>query len=332
MHFLIKSLALFSVASSIYAPIKYHPIYLTILNIDKLTRDEDKTIVASLKSKSTYNDVIDFDYWAYIINAKGEKELHLENYVNIYGLYSGVPAYTSLKIYTKQFEETNPIECVFRVTVDATQKYITEVPCRIYEYKDYDFDISTLIGKGRFENPYFDLNIANNKALFYTDYVNFDNWPIQFELPYYHDLDLSTLQFTFESDIAISYDSCQISFVDTNNIFPYLSDAKKRVTIPLKISKVNPSGNIYSFSFANKLFVNSSNEISFIKRTSFKETNTFYLPIGKKDIFEKYNLSLKITGLGRNKIDYHYNFNYVTNNNLVGSCNDSSYCIIGGMR
>ena len=50
------------------------------------------------------------------------------------------------------------------------------------------------------------------------------------------------------------------------------------------------------------------------------------------DNFEKYNLSLKITGLGRNKIDYHYNFNYVTNNNLVGSCNDSSYCIIGGMR
>ena len=70
--------------------------------------------------------------------------------------------------------------------------------------------------------------------------------------------------------------------------------------------------------------------MSFISRSGFVKTRYFYMPVNKKEemLDEVVDITINKCGLTKNNISWH--LSYLANQNLIGKCSNSDYCIVEG--
>ena len=156
----------------------------------------------------------------------------------------------------------------------------------------------------------------------YLDFLNIDT---------YYRLDLSGVHFNCSPIGTYSYESAYLEISDYHSIFPYLfHDNNHFVHIPLKITS---NGSKRSFSFANTMYVHPKTlEMSMFLIDGFVPTRYFYLPVNKKKEMQEERVIVSIKHGGYAKSNITWDLSYLANNNVIGRCADSDYCIVGGIN
>ena len=74
-------------------------------------------------------------------------------------------------------------------------------------------------------------------------------------------------------------------------------------------------------------------EMSLVERDGFIETDKFYLPIGKEEMLENnVKMYFYFSDIGRSGVNARYDISYLKDYNFFGECDDSVYCVGGGIR
>lgn len=148
---------------------------------------------------------------------------------------------------------------------------------------------------------------------------------------YYYRLDLSNNYFKYPNSYPLSFESINLRFNDSNNLFPYYThQLNNDIVIPLALDK---SGDIVRFKFKNKFYINKRTlQISDTYRTNFTSTEDFYLPINGKRLFNEKQIYFDINYLGLDQISASIPVKYDISRSLVGVCTDGNYCVVGGNR
>lgn len=154
----------------------------------------------------------------------------------------------------------------------------------------------------------------------YIDYLNIDT---------YYRLDLSDITFTHFPIQTYTYESAYMKISDYANIFPYFShDEENYISIPLNISNNKAT---YHFGFANTMYVHPKTlQMSLNYVDGFTPTHHFYLPVNKKEAMLEEKVIICINGGGLCKSNITWNLSYLATNNMIGSCSNSDYCVVGG--
>ena len=156
----------------------------------------------------------------------------------------------------------------------------------------------------------------------YIDYFNIDT---------YHRLNLNSVSFEYKSSGPFSYSSAYLQIYDENNCFKYIhKNDDGYFLIPLK---VNMDGNKGSFTFKNQFYVDPiTAQMSFNPEQGFVLTRYFYLPKNAKEDFVDTNMNVYLYGAGYGSTNITWELEYLANQNLLGDCSDSDYCIIGEQK
>ena len=162
-----------------------------------------------------------------------------------------------------------------------------------------------------------------------SERYNFSNYSHLIDIPYYYRLDISSLSFIYKCYKAFSYKDAYLFFNDSNNLFPYIESNDSNKVIPLKAKDNN--GTI-SFT-CSSLYVNKETLMMSSKaRAGYIESSYFYLPKNKISKLQGLNLNINVNEMGINKISYTYSFEISFDSLLLGPCNESMYCIVGGVE
>jgi len=180
-------------------------------------------------------------------------------------------------------------------------------------------------------SSYVAKNTINGRGLTYNEYFKFDNFRDYIDTDIYNVLSLKDFTFTHSFYYPFRYGSAYLDILDLNNAFPNLqSTTEGYKRIPLTLSK---NGSVVSFNFPDVMYVNPETlEMSLTQISGTTETRNFYMPRNKKTLLQSLKMILRVDGLGSNLIRFDYPIEYNSGNNYIGDCNDSDYCVTGGIR
>ena len=146
-------------------------------------------------------------------------------------------------------------------------------------------------------------------------------------------IDISEVTFTYEEgfDLINKATNKYLRILDLDNIFPYLTkDENSYITIPLECIQNDKDISLkYKFNFYYKP---STLDISTSYRDGFIWTDKFYIPKGKLKALENATFAVEMPEFGKCKFNIVIPLTFVKDRNYLGLCNDSSHCIIGGIR
>lgn len=162
-----------------------------------------------------------------------------------------------------------------------------------------------------------------------SERYNFSNYTHLLDIPYYYRLDISSLSFTYKSYKAFTYKDAYLSFNDVNNLFPYIESNNSNKVISLKAKDNN--GTI-SFGCSSLYVEKDTLMMSSKPRAGYIESYYFYLPNNKISKLQGLNLNISVNGMGINGMSYIYPFQINFDSLLLGPCNESMYCIVGGVE
>ncbi len=179
---------------------------------------------------------------------------------------------------------------------------------------------------GNYDKTYYVGKITNNNAIYYDDKTKFMFPKIHKESAYYR-LDLSNYKL-LKKDSTLIYDEAILKIHDPRNVFEYLGSGTNKY-IPLKFNK---NRSTFYLTFKNYMYVNPKTmQMSLIPRNNFLQTKYFYFPINKKDKLDNTLIRIEFNGYGHLKTDVYLNSKLTFENNLIGSCDNSDFCITGGI-
>ena len=173
------------------------------------------------------------------------------------------------------------------------------------------------------------LKIEDGNFNLIGDNYNFYNYSKFYDSDLHYGLDLSPFKFTYHSD-SINYDSAHLYIQDSNNVLKNFEHIDGKIHLDLVPFLV---GKQVNFKYKNKLFINKVNlESSDYFIPGFEETDQLIFPVNSKDDLMGSNIELVLMGCGYNKNNLFFNLEYNKGHNLVGSCYNSDYCVIGGVE
>ena len=179
--------------------------------------------------------------------------------------------------------------------------------------------------KGRTEY----VRIADNKVITFQDEYQFANLATGWVIDTYNFIDFSNCYFYFNAAYPYTYHSATLTIKDNANLFPYLQNSSKNVIFPLKIEQ---NANICSFSYDEDIYVNEETlDMSFNASPGFVKTEKIFLPRNKKSILSSTDIKLQIVFSGRAAYTIDLTTSFIFGKSLVGSCQDSTYCVSGGV-
>ena len=144
-------------------------------------------------------------------------------------------------------------------------------------------------------------------------------------------IDISEISFSYSPLKKYYCDSAYLEIVDNKNIYPDLKRTlQNEVRFPIKTIIKNDE---ISFEFNINLYVNYSTlEMSMFSQSGFELTQDLYLPLGKEDLLEDETARIVIEGSGFNRNKITIPLTFFRSSRLFGSCDDSDYCIHGGIK
>ena len=145
-------------------------------------------------------------------------------------------------------------------------------------------------------------------------------------------IDLSEFKFTYKPSNFYHVNQAYLEIIDYENVYPNLSkiDGDKTIRIPLSVINVNTN---VSFDLNCRMYVNKSSlDMSSLPKEGYVETNSLYVPFSKqmKMCDNEVNIILHESGFDLSEISIPMSF--VLNRSTFGFCDDSDYCIHGGVR
>lgn len=189
-----------------------------------------------------------------------------------------------------------------------------------------------------FELPTFEyesnpiaIKIMSGNLTSYTCKYNFEKMETTFNTKYPEYLNLSNLTFSYNSGLPFENGNGYLKFLDYKNLFPYLSnDEEGYKHINIKTHFINGIGTFrYDCSF---YYEPNSLQISDIWRSGFQETDKLYIPKNSYEELEKYKFELHVYGIGADKLNLLIPLIYQCSSNIFGTCNNSRYCVTGGIE
>lgn len=179
---------------------------------------------------------------------------------------------------------------------------------------------------GNYDKSYFAGKITNNKTTYFDDKTKFMFPKIHKESNYYR-LDISNYKLLKRDDILV-YDEAILKIHDPSGVFKYLGSGFNKY-IPLEFGKYKST---YYLKFKNYMYVNPNTlDMSLIPRNNFIQTKYFYFPINKKDKLQNTMMRIELNGYGHLKTNLYINTKLNFEKNLIGSCQNSDFCITGGI-
>ena len=177
--------------------------------------------------------------------------------------------------------------------------------------------------------PNANISLLNGTLLSASEKFQFPNYLDYFDIDTYYRLDLSNVNFTYVLSLNnLTYSSAYLTFEDDEEVFAYLEHDHDEITIPLKIVK---TGNIWALDIDSNMYVHPKTlQMSFEPRPGFVETRYFYMPVNHKDYFLNQTMRIDAYGVGVCKSTITWYLTYLASTNIIGSCSNSDYCIVGG--
>ena len=156
----------------------------------------------------------------------------------------------------------------------------------------------------------------------------FDEIPNHELIPYYWRFDISSYNFFYVSSLPFTMEQAYLSFVDTNNLFPSIPLEEDGTKI-LHLSYKQVYQRVY-LEF-RPLFVSPITlDISRGLKIGYQKTNYLFFPRNKQTELQGYTFTINMLNMGANGIAVHHEVMLNTSKLLIGPCNDSTFCIVGG--
>ena len=137
---------------------------------------------------------------------------------------------------------------------------------------------------------------------------------------------------SYEPKNSYRYKAAYLIITDYENIYPFVikNRTTKEIKVPLEIEH---SANQLSFKISSKMYVNPYNNImSSTHVNGYRLTEDFFIPLGKEKEFEKNEVKIVIEEGGFNKNNITIPLRYFYSDSLFGECNNSDYCVQGGIK
>lgn len=206
---------------------------------------------------------------------------------------------------------------------DVKVTSFTILPSTRYNYID-----PSSYSSSSYSIPNANLSLTNGMMLTLPEKFQFPNYLDYFDIDTYYRLDLSGVNFTYSLTSTLTYGSAYLSFDDDEEVFSYLPHDHDEISIPLKIVKC---GDYWTFAIDSDLYVHPKTlQMSFEPRDGFVKTNHFYMPVNHKDYFINQTMRIDAYHVGLCKSNITWYLTYLASTNIIGSCSNSDYCVVGG--
>ena len=160
--------------------------------------------------------------------------------------------------------------------------------------------------------------------------LTFNHYADYFLTDIYYRLPLEQFDFGIESTFKETPTGTGFMLIrNGKSLFPNLTSIGNNVNLTLKVTKVRE---IYRISIKNSLYVNpntllmSNNPIA-----GYVATDNFYFPINKMSRMQGLDVTFTLIGVGYNKTNLSWTCTYYPTSSIIGPCNNSEYCIEGGV-
>lgn len=171
---------------------------------------------------------------------------------------------------------------------------------------------------------------CNSGIITYHEKYQFNQFYDYFLIDTYYRLLIDQFTFNYYFLKDLTYQTAKLHFSIDEQLFPYISyEENNEIAIPLQLVKENGS---YHFCYLETMYVNPLTlQMSLTPLPQFVATSYFYLPKNGMNILQNKKFYFTLTGLGQNNVTFEWSASLLTENNLLGPCFDSDYCVIGGI-
>ena len=171
------------------------------------------------------------------------------------------------------------------------------------------------------------MKFNQNRIVSTRERIIFKNYTTYFQDDIYYRITLDQFSFGYSYiDEPFIYKSAYMSFNNKIENLPFVGGTR----IPIKLEK---SGTKISFSFSNTMYVEPKTlMMSILPVPTFRATNNFYLPRNKREEMNGLQLTFCINGFGYSRTNITWTMTHDPSSNKIGHCQDSEYCVVGGVR
>ncbi|MCQ2086941.1 MAG: SRP9/SRP21 family protein [Bacilli bacterium] len=209
---------------------------------------------------------------------------------------------------------------IYYNTTSIYDKSVTIYPIEkstVYVYED---NVKRLTSK----NVAFKLG-SRSVSTFYDDF-NFVNTNDFIDADSYYSLDLKSLNFLYNQS-AMSYSSGTLSVYDPKMNLKHFDHVEGKVTLPIEV--INKE-EVKGFKFKDSFYVDRLDlDTSTRYIPGYVLSQDFYFPVNKKRDFLGTKIEIILKDCGYNKYTLIFRVNYDVYRDLIGSCNESDYCVKG---
>lgn len=166
---------------------------------------------------------------------------------------------------------------------------------------------------------------AMEETLYFDNYNDYFLTDIYYRLPL-EQFDIRTTGSFSETPVGTG----EMIIKDGKFYFPNLPTSGKNVRIYLKIVKV---GDIYRICLRNSLYINPSTLVmSSTPITGYVVTDNFYFPVNQLSMMQGLDITFNIQNFGNNKTNLSWTSTFYPTSSIIGPCNSSEYCVVGGIN
>ena len=167
-------------------------------------------------------------------------------------------------------------------------------------------------------------NKTYNEKLIFTNYSDYFLTDIYYRLPF-EQFDIKVVS-NYKN---IPVKTAQMTLKNADDLFANLSGFNGDIRINLKIEEID---GIFRLSLKNPLYVNPSTLVmSYIPIAGYVATNNFYFPVNQMEEMQGLEIAFTITEFGNNKTNLSWTSTYYPTSSVIGACNNSEYCVVGGI-
>ena len=173
--------------------------------------------------------------------------------------------------------------------------------------------------------------ITNNKVTYDNEWFEFENYYDYFLLDEYYRLSLEQFKCKHSITGIFEWKEAYMELINPQPCFQGLCDSNGVAKLDLNISADNSI--MFSVEKKSPLYIDPKTKLMYSSpKPGYKQTNYFYLPINGQEEVEKQEFRISLIGVGFWKSNFIWNLHIDTSVNLIGDCQTSKYCLVGGSK
>ncbi len=235
----------------------------------------------------------------------------------------------NINLLTQAYLEDNGMNIFFYLIDSSNSKTLLSSSFQVFPIKSNTYNPIEYSQSHIFEYS-TSFEFANSGVITYQEKYIFNDFFDYFLIDTYYRLLINQYYFSYQFFNDLTYRKAYLILPESFNEFCYIeTNDNGQIVVPLFLIKEDEK---YSLSFPSTMYVNPSTlEMSITKVSGFFITSYFYLPINHlNDLSESY-FSFVIEGLGYSQSNFVWTASFLVYQGLIGPCDNSNYCVIGGI-